>query len=106
MASPAKKARKSNFSASEIAVLTEKYEENIEILQSKFTNSVTNAKNKVWDEIAAAINAVGVTLRTTQEVKTSGRICNAQRRKNSAASKKNRKRPAEDRRLPTSRRPH
>ena len=28
MASPAKKARKSNFSASEIAVLTEKYEEN------------------------------------------------------------------------------
>ena len=70
MASPAKKARKSNFSASEIAVLTEKYEENIEILQSKFTNSVTNAKkNKVWDEIATAINAVGVTLRTTQEVK-------------------------------------
>lgn len=70
MASPAKKARKSNFSASEIAVLTEKYEENIEILQSKFTNSVTNAKkNKVWEEIAAAVNAVGVTLRTTQEVK-------------------------------------
>ena len=70
MASPAKKARKSNFSATEIAVLTEKYEENIEILQSKFTNSVTNAKkNKVWEEIAAAVNAVGVTLRTTQEVK-------------------------------------
>ena len=64
MASPAKKARKSNFSASEIAVLTEKYEENIEILQSKFTNSITNAKkNKVWEEIAAAVNAVGVTLR-------------------------------------------
>ena len=70
MASPAKKARKSNFSASEIAVLTEKYEENMEILQSKFTNSITNAKkNKVWEEIAAAVNAVGVTLRTTQEVK-------------------------------------
>ena len=70
MASPAKKARKSNFSATEIAVLTEKYEENIEILQSKFTNNVTNAKkNKVWEEIAAAVNAVGVTLRTTQEVK-------------------------------------
>jgi len=34
--------------------LTEKYEENIEILQSKFINSVTNTKkNKVWEEIAA-----------------------------------------------------
>ena len=70
MASPAKKSRKSNFSASEIAVLTKKYEESIEILQSKFTKSVTNAKkNKVWEEFAAAVNAVGVTLRTTQEVK-------------------------------------
>ena len=80
MASPAKKTRKSNFSASEIAVLTEKYEENIEILQSKFTNSVSNAKkNKVWEEIAAAVNAVGVTLRTTQEVKWKNLQCTAKK---------------------------
>lgn len=44
MASPDKKSRKQNFIASEISVLTENYEENMEILQSKLTNSVTNAK--------------------------------------------------------------
>ena len=38
------KARKQNFSASEIAVLKEKVEENLSVLQSKFTNSVTNQK--------------------------------------------------------------
>ena len=49
MTSPAKNSRKPNFAASEISVLTEKYEENMEILQNKFTNSsVTNAKKKVW----------------------------------------------------------
>ncbi|XP_015770181.1 PREDICTED: uncharacterized protein LOC107348646 [Acropora digitifera] len=70
MASPAKKSRKPYFTASEISVLTEKYEENMEILQSKFTNSVTNAKkNLVWEDIASAVNAVGVALRTTQEIK-------------------------------------
>ena len=61
--SPAKKVRKSNFSASEISVLTEKCQENMEILQSKFSNSITNTK-----KIVAAVNAVGVSLRTTQEV--------------------------------------
>ena len=70
MASPAKKGQKPNFSPSEIAVLTEKFEENMEILQSKFTNSVTNAKKiRIWEEIAAAVNSVGVTRRTTQEVR-------------------------------------
>jgi len=47
MASPAaisRKARKQNFSASEIAVLTEKVEENLSLIQSKFTNSVTIQK--------------------------------------------------------------
>ena len=39
MASPAKKSCKQNFSASEISVLTEKYKENVVILQSKFTFS-------------------------------------------------------------------
>ena len=42
MASPAvsRKARKQNFSASEIAILTEKVEENLSIIPSKLTNSV------------------------------------------------------------------
>ena len=48
MASPASscKARKPNFSTSEIAVLTEKVEENLSLIQSKFTDSVTNQKKK------------------------------------------------------------
>ena len=70
MASPAKKVRKSNFSPSEISVVTEKFEENMDILQSKFTTSVTNAKkNKIWEEITEAVNAVGVTARTTLDVR-------------------------------------
>ena len=70
MASLAKKVRKSNFSPSEISVLTEKFEENMDILQSKFTTSVTNAKkNKIWEEITEAVNAVGVTARATQDVR-------------------------------------
>lgn len=70
MASPAKKVQKANFSPAEISVLTEKFEENMDILQSKFTNSITNAKkNKIWEEISEAVNAVGVTARSTQEVR-------------------------------------
>ena len=38
----------------------------MEILQSKFTNK--NA-NKIWEEKAAAVSSVGVTARTTQEVR-------------------------------------
>ena len=69
MASPAKKVRKANFSPAEISVLSEKFEENMEILQSKFTNSVTNAKkNKIWEEISEMVNAVSVAERSTQEV--------------------------------------
>ena len=65
-----KKSRKQNFSASEIALLTEKVEESMFVLQSKFTNTITNQrKNEVWKEIAAAINAVGVESRLVQEVK-------------------------------------
>ena len=41
---PRKKARKQNFSPTEIATLTEKVEENLAILQSKLTNSITNAR--------------------------------------------------------------
>lgn len=40
------KGGKANFSPAEISVLTEKFEENMDILQSKFTNSITNAKKK------------------------------------------------------------
>ena len=65
-----RKARKQNFSASEIAVLTERVEENLSLIQSKFTNRVTNQeKNEMWKKIADAVNAVGVAMRTTAEVR-------------------------------------
>lgn len=83
----AKKPCKANVSVPEYAALTEKYQENIEILQNKFTNAKTNTKKKkVWDK-----NAVRVTSR---------RIYNAQQRKSSAASRRNKRRPAEDQSLP------
>ena len=39
-----KKARKANFSHSEIALLTEKVEESLSVIKSRFTDSVTNHK--------------------------------------------------------------
>ena len=84
MASPAvsHKARKQNFSASEIAILTEKVEENLSIIQSKLTNSVTNQKkNEIWCKIADAVNAVGVARRTTPEVREKWKNLHAQAEK-------------------------
>ena len=84
MASPAisRKARKQNFSTSEIAVLTEKVEENLSLIQSKFTNSVTNQKkNEMWKKIAEAVNAVGVAMRTTAEVREKWRNLHSQAKK-------------------------
>ena len=64
------KACKQNFSMSEIAILTEKVEENLSIIQSKLTNSVTNQKkSEIWCKIADAVNAVGVARRMTTEVR-------------------------------------
>ena len=51
-------------------ILTSKVEENLDVIQSKLTNSVTNQrKNKIWDDITREINAVGVVNRTAHEVK-------------------------------------
>ena len=47
----------------------EKVEENLLVLQSNLTNSVTNKrKNEIWAATANAVNAVGVEKRTTAEV--------------------------------------
>ena len=66
---PRKKARKQNFSPTEIATLTEKVEENLAILQSKLTNSITNQKkNELWSKIAAAVNAVDLSTPTVSPI--------------------------------------
>ena len=65
-----RKKRKLNFTVSEINILTSKVEENLDVIQSKFTNSITNQrKNKIWDEITCEVNALGVANRTAHEVK-------------------------------------
>ena len=82
MASPAVscKACKQNFSTSEIAILTEKVEENLSIIQSKLTNSVTNQKkkNEIWCKIVDAANAIGVAQRMTTEVREKWKNLHAQ----------------------------
>ena len=51
--------RKPNFSAQEILIITQKFEENQTILKSKFTNTKTNKmKQSVWEEMTIAVNAV------------------------------------------------
>ncbi|PFX23055.1 uncharacterized protein LOC111333424 [Stylophora pistillata] len=75
-------ARKQNFSASEIAVLTEKVEGNLSLIQSKFINSVTNQKkNEMWKKIADAVNAICVAMRTTAEVREKWRNLQSQAKK-------------------------
>ena len=77
-----RKARKQNFSASEIAVLTEKVEENLSLIQSKFTNrSPIRKKMKCGKKIADAISAVGVAMRTTAEVCEKWRSLHSQAKK-------------------------
>ena len=62
--------RKPNFSIQEIAMITQKFEENQAVLKSKFTNTTTNKlKQSVWEEMAIAVNAVGTAHRSVGEVK-------------------------------------
>ena len=62
--------RKPCFSVSEISATTDSVQENLDILQSKLTNAITNKKkNQLWEEITKAVNAVGRANRSVQEVK-------------------------------------
>ena len=62
--------RKLNFSISEVNKITELVEENIDVIQSKFTNSVTNKRKKeIWAKIADQVTAIGVANRSVQDVK-------------------------------------
>ena len=65
-----KRIRKKNFSADELIWLRENYTKHREMLQSKFTNSLTNKmKNDAWKEITSSVNALGVEMRGTEEVR-------------------------------------
>ena len=71
MADPsAKRNRKANFTAAESAVILEEAEKHLNIIKSKFSNVITNRKkNEVWESIRQKVNALGVCVRTVQEVK-------------------------------------
>jgi hypothetical protein len=63
--------RGKNFDTSEIQLLTELVERNIDIINSKLTNSITNEKKKkLWDDITMQVNALGIAYRTTKDIKT------------------------------------
>ncbi|XP_068762578.1 nuclear apoptosis-inducing factor 1-like isoform X1 [Montipora capricornis] len=65
-----KRNRKPNFTAAECAVIFEEAEQNIEIIKSKFTSTLTNKnKTKVWEDITAKVNSLGVCSRSVFEVK-------------------------------------
>ena len=65
-----KRKRKPNFTTRELTTITENVEAKKGILQSKFTDNVTNkSKNETWKAITEKVNAVDVASRTTYEVK-------------------------------------
>ena len=66
----AERKRKPNFSMNEMSVITDSVRKNLDIIQSKLTNNITNKKkNQIWEEITKNVNAVGKANRTVQEVK-------------------------------------
>ena len=59
--------RKANFSAHEIAIITQTFEENQSILKSKLTNT-NKMKQSVWEEMTIAVNPVGTVHRSERKV--------------------------------------
>ena len=65
-----KRERKKNFPVDECQILTEEFEANKEVLESKLTNTVTNKrKNDTWKDITLKVNSLGYGNRTVEEVK-------------------------------------
>ncbi|XP_036355662.1 uncharacterized protein DDB_G0286447-like [Octopus sinensis] len=66
-----KRSKKRNFSEKEVSILTHEYEKHMIILNSKLTNSITNQKKqRIWERITDAINAVGVNRRRTSSYRS------------------------------------
>ena len=65
-----KRERKANFSDAEVTLLLELYQQNIHLLQSKFSSVVTQKKKAVaWQSIATAMSACGVAARSAADVR-------------------------------------
>ena len=65
-----KRKKEPNFTTRELTIITENREANKGILQSKFTDNVTNkTQTETWKAITEKVNAVGVANRTIYEVR-------------------------------------
>ena len=65
-----KRKRKPNFNTRELTIITENVGANKGILQSKFTDNVTNkTKTETWKAITEKVNPVGVAKRTIYGVR-------------------------------------
>ena len=68
--SPAKRVWKPNFTPAECAVIFEKAKENVNVIYSKFSSTLTNkSKSRVWEEITNKANVLGVCERNVLDVK-------------------------------------
>ena len=65
-----KRSRKPNFTAAECALICDAAEQNLSVIKNKFSSALTNKnKTKVWEDITARVNSLGVCLRSVAEVK-------------------------------------
>ena len=68
--SPAKRARKPNFTPAEWTVIFEEVEENIKTVKSKISTTLSNKhESRVWEVITDKVNALGFSKRSVMEVK-------------------------------------
>ena len=77
-----KRARKPNFSTAECALILQLSEENIEVIQEKFSSTITNKrKNAVWQDICEKVNALGVAKRSPIDIREKWRAMKNEARK-------------------------
>ena len=70
MAENNKRSGKPNFTAAECALICDAAEQNLSVIKSKFSSTLTNKnKTKVWEDITARVNSLGVCLGSVAEVK-------------------------------------
>ena len=87
--SPAKRPRKPNFTPAKCEVIFQEAEENLSIIKSKFSSTLSNKnKSRVWEEITSKVNALGVCKRSVVEVKEKwrGMLSSARKEHNNALS--------------------
>ena len=65
--SPAKRARKPNFTPAEWTVIFEEAEENIKTVKSKISTTLSNKReSRVWEVITDKVNALGFSKRSVK----------------------------------------